>query len=52
MDNRLHQRLQGDKKILEGVRIMLTRENNWNNPFWDGKSGERIVGIIKDLTRL
>jgi UDP-N-acetylglucosamine 2-epimerase (non-hydrolysing) len=31
------------EKILEGAKIMLTRENNWNNPFGDGRAGERIV---------
>jgi UDP-N-acetylglucosamine 2-epimerase (non-hydrolysing) len=36
------------EKILERVRIMLSRENNWQNPFGDGKVGERIVGIIKE----
>jgi UDP-N-acetylglucosamine 2-epimerase (non-hydrolysing) len=35
-------------KIIEKVQVMLTIENNWKNPFGDGKAGERIVGIIKD----
>jgi len=34
-------------KILEGVNTMLIKERDWNNPFGDGKAGERIVGIIK-----
>jgi len=25
---------------------MLGKENNWQNPFGDGKAGERIVSII------
>ena len=33
-------------KILDCVKIMLNRENNWINPFGDGKAGERIVKII------
>ena len=33
-------------KILECVKIMLSRENNWTNPFGDGKAGERIIKII------
>ncbi len=33
-------------KIVECSQIMLGRENNWRNPFGDGKAGERIVGII------
>lgn len=35
-------------RILEGVRLMLNRENNWKNPFGDGRASERIVGIIKE----
>ncbi len=34
------------EKILECSQIMLGRENNWQNPFGDGKAGERIVGIL------
>ena len=34
------------ERILEGVRTMLNRENNWKNPFGDGKAGERIVEIL------
>lgn len=33
-------------KILECSQVMLARENNWVNPFGDGKAGERIVGIM------
>ena len=33
-------------KIRECVKFMLSRENNWTNPFGDGKAGERIVNII------
>jgi UDP-N-acetylglucosamine 2-epimerase len=25
----------------------LNRENNWKNPFGDGKAGKRIVGILE-----
>ncbi len=34
------------EKILEGVRIMLNRENSWKNPFGDGKAGKRIINVI------
>ena len=27
-------------------RVMLNRENNWQNPFGDGKAGERIADTI------
>ncbi len=33
-------------RIVECSRVMLGRENNWQNPFGDGKAGERIVSII------
>ncbi len=33
-------------KIMECIRIMLDRTNDWQNPFGDGKAGERIVNII------
>jgi len=36
------------EKILECSQIMLSKENNWQNPFGDGKAGERIVNIIKE----
>ena len=44
-------------KILEGVKIMLNKQTlgkfdqnaslNWENPFGDGKAGERIIEILK-----
>lgn len=34
------------ESILESVRIMLNRERSWENPFGDGRAGERIVRII------
>ena len=33
-------------KILKGVKIMLTKERNWINPFGDGKAGSWIVEIL------
>jgi UDP-N-acetylglucosamine 2-epimerase (non-hydrolysing) len=33
-------------KILDCVNSMIDRDNNWINPFGDGKAGERIVEII------
>ena len=35
-------------EILACSRVMLGRENNWANPFGDGKAGERIVGILEE----
>lgn len=32
--------------ILECSQIMLGRDDNWRNPFGDGKAGERIVKIL------
>jgi UDP-N-acetylglucosamine 2-epimerase (non-hydrolysing) len=34
------------ESILKGVEKMLQRENNWGNPFGDGKAGERIIQIL------
>ena len=33
------------EKILEGARTMLGRSRDWENPFGDGRAGERIVSI-------
>ncbi|EHP83726.1 non-hydrolyzing UDP-N-acetylglucosamine 2-epimerase [Methanotorris formicicus] len=44
--------LVGDdkNKIINAVELMLNKKRTWENPFGDGKSGERIVGIlIKNL---
>jgi len=35
------------EKILESTKTMLMRKNSWQNPFGDGKAGERIVSIIE-----
>ncbi len=35
------------ERILECVRAMLNVENSWQNPFGDGRAGERIVEILK-----
>lgn len=37
-------------KILECTRMMLTRENQWQNPFGDGKAGRKITKIIMEAT--
>jgi UDP-N-acetylglucosamine 2-epimerase (non-hydrolysing) len=34
------------EKILECSRVMLGRENNWENPFGDGKAAEKIVKAL------
>ncbi len=33
-------------RILECSKLMLGRENNWQNPFGDGTAGRKIVAII------
>ena len=38
-------------KLLESVEFMLDQERNWRNPFGDGKSGERIIKIIKEVVK-
>lgn len=35
------------ERVLECVGTMINKDNHWSNPFGDGKSGERIVRIIK-----
>jgi UDP-N-acetylglucosamine 2-epimerase (non-hydrolysing) len=34
-------------RILECSKVTLERENNWENPFGDGKAGRRIVTILE-----
>ena len=34
------------ENILKCSRMMLDKKSNWQNPFGDGKAGERIVSII------
>ena len=34
-------------KILEHTSLMLSKKNNWENPFGDGKTGKRIVDILE-----
>lgn len=35
------------ERILECVKTMLGKKNNWENPFGDGKAAERIVDILE-----
>ena len=37
------------ERIFEGVKLLLNKENDWTNPFGDGKAGERIVEIIASM---
>jgi UDP-N-acetylglucosamine 2-epimerase (non-hydrolysing) len=37
------------EKILEGTRVMMGRKRDWENPFGDGRAGERVVGILEML---
>lgn len=34
------------EKLVECVELMLDKDNDWKNPFGDGKAGERIVQVI------
>ncbi len=38
-------------KVLESVKLMLNRENNWVNPFGDGRAGKRIIDILEGQLR-
>jgi len=35
------------ESIVSKTKEILNRENNWKNPFGDGKAGKRIVGILE-----
>lgn len=35
--------------IFEKAGFMLNRERGWSNPFDDGKTGTRIIGILRTL---
>jgi len=35
------------ENILSKTKEILNRNNNWKNPFGDGKAGKRIVGILE-----
>ncbi|MFC1974505.1 non-hydrolyzing UDP-N-acetylglucosamine 2-epimerase [Chloroflexota bacterium] len=35
------------ERILECTKAMLGRENNWENPFGDGKAGKIIIDILE-----
>ena len=37
------------ENIIEQAQFMVTIENRWNNPFGDGKAGERIVEIVEGV---
>jgi UDP-N-acetylglucosamine 2-epimerase (non-hydrolysing) len=36
------------ERIVEGAETMLARGRNWENPFGDGKAGEKIINIIME----
>jgi UDP-N-acetylglucosamine 2-epimerase (non-hydrolysing) len=38
------------EKMLECVKRMINSNNNWKNPFGDGKAGEKIVGILQKFS--
>lgn len=35
-------------RIVESTRLMVNHQNSWENPFGNGKAGERIVQILKE----
>jgi len=35
-------------RIVKCVKLMLGRQDNWRNPFGDGKAGRRIVHILEE----
>ncbi len=37
------------EKILYGVKLMIDKDVNWRNPFGDGKTGKRVISILKEI---
>jgi UDP-N-acetylglucosamine 2-epimerase (non-hydrolysing) len=37
------------ENILECTKLMLSNGNNWENPFGDGKAGERIMKLLVEV---
>ena len=35
------------ERILDGVKLMLSKDKNWKNPFGDGKTGSIIIKILE-----
>jgi len=35
-------------KIVEKSRFMLSEDKSWENPFGDGKAGQRIIHILRN----
>ena len=35
-------------KIVDCVKLMLDKKNDWENPFGDGKAGEKIVQVLRE----
>lgn len=35
-------------EIVKMAGFMLSRSCSWQNPFGDGKAGERIIGILRE----
>ena len=35
-------------KILECVKIMVSKERDWKNPFGDGRASNKIIKILRD----
>ena len=35
------------ERILDGVKLMLERKNDWDNPFGDGKAAKRVIEILE-----
>lgn len=36
-------------RIIECTHVMLSKNNSWINPYGDGKTGERIINILKGV---
>lgn len=36
-------------RILDCAKLMLSRDNNWENPFGDGEAGKKIVKVLESV---
>jgi len=35
------------ERVVDCTGLLIEKENEWKNPFGDGKAGERTVGILE-----
>jgi len=38
-------------RILEAAKVMVKRQRAWVNPFGDGRTAEKIIGVLTEKTQ-